>query len=457
MKLPADEIESLLGLAFEDTLEFKAYQRILRLDVIPSEYEVVFNSLYAMLDESNELNSIELVHRCNNLISGDDIGRYISKYNKKADYRSYVDKIKLYYAHNIISDATKVFLKKPTKDELDGLLAKVIGLHNDTLESVSPKTLLEKLIENKLKGFIGIPSGFEHIDYATKGLQGGLLGIGTFSEMGKTTFAKVLTSNLLLQGYKVGWLSFETTHDNILKGMYQVMTGFDSDNLLNDDYTDFREPVIKAKDICESQLHVLGSESFGKRYRLEELEELVRSLIRKGCKTIFIDTLESIPIKHFGKTFEGINIVEAALQKLGTKYNVTIITIVQVKKGVSKLKMPTSEDLKYVDKSNYDGIIVFYVPEIAETEDNKRHIMTSKKDSYITIFSFLKNRWGLELSNVEFQMEYFTNHQNYRQKGQYGEYIDFEFVDKYYPHMLENTYSIDKLNLSGVRTDEIDW
>lgn len=211
----------------------------------------------------------------------------------------------------------------------------------------------------------GIPTGFNHLDFLTGGLQDGeFIIVGARPSIGKTAFALCMARAAAGAGYPVGFFSLEQSQspDRLLAAetcinIVSMRTGF----LRNGDFSRLIDGCGKLSNMDIYFDH--------HSYKLSDIRSQARRLVRMGCKVLFIDYLTLI---HYGesgmRTFERVGEISHSLKWLARELDIPLVVLSQLNREAEG-KRPTLAELRMSGEIEQDADMVIFLhrPRKAET------------------------------------------------------------------------------------------
>lgn len=258
-----------------------------------------------------------------------------------------------------------------------------------------------KDLEKKMaqpKNIIGLQSGFNTLDYHTKGFRDGdFVILGGRPAMGKTTFMMNIARYMAMQEHKrVLVFSLEMTRDRLLGRMISDMTGIPAQSIEQGMVDRFQFDKIHelVGKISESGLIIDDSSSI----TISEIRTKVRKIkYEKGLDAVFIDYLQIIsPPINAGKMqpTQIIDDISRGLTTLAKDLKMPIFAVSQLSRANESRgdKRPGLSDLRQSGQIEQDASMVIFVhrPEYYnELEDENGE---STRDKAYAILA--KNRHG---------------------------------------------------------------
>lgn len=318
----------------------------------------------------------------------------------------------------LLNQASNLILEENRVEEAISLIQqRAVYLNNTTIEELpivefnDYKAREELIIEKKTHPdkFLGIPSGFKRFDNETGGFFGAELYIvAALSGVGKSTFMKMLTFNMIANGYNVLHI---TNEENSL----QVQNKYDA-VFSNIDYKKFKRASISQEEIdaWKNCLEKFDKNSkVGKLYIKEIMQGSNASFIEKTVwelrqKGIHIDCIVLDYLDHMGSIFPAFNENDAMgkaagdLKQLSINTNLPVVTATQMataSEAKQKKKTELSRNDVYGSKQKtHKANMLIYISHEADVTDQLESNGGDRRDAYdcdkIWKISIAKNRDG---------------------------------------------------------------
>lgn len=347
------------------------YDAIVNLDAKNIEIDVItvseYLSEYETLDSVGGLSYLGILAK--NTPNIKNVKAYVKIIKEKSILRKLIEA-----SAEIIATSYQPEGKKPDEilDYADSLIGKI--LHNSTsLDSKHIKEFLPSAIDDlearwKSGGeIVGIPTGFELLDKAMLGLEGGeTYIIAGRPAMGKTAFALNIAQHIGLNGGKSLFISMEMPINQLINRMlssYSVDHGkIRSGKVDNDDWTRITKAV---GDFNESGIYVDESPSLS----VSKISAIVKKRIKKSGKMpVFIDYLQIMGADTNRGRFEDVTAFSMGLKALAKTMNIPIVILSQLSRSVEQRqnKRPLLSDLRESGAIEQDatGVIFLYRDEV---------------------------------------------------------------------------------------------
>lgn len=365
------------------------FNAVIELDKQNKPVDIVTITDYLKMQNHIEMigGAINLVTLANNATSSKNAIHYADIIINKSMLRE-LNKCSTIIAH-----------KSQTGDDVDELLDEAENLilnirENRAHETIEDATSIVKdamqLIETRHEmgsNIIGIPTGFNILDYYTLGLQtGDLIVIGARPTMGKTALALQMAVYMALHDTPVLFFSLEMSKVQlmfrILAGLScvdsrQVMTG----RLNQDEFKLVSQAIAR---ITHAPLHIDDSTSLG----IYDLRARARRMKKRhGVKAIFIDFLQLMnPHKEESRERE-IAGLSQGLKSLARELRVPIIALSQLSRQPTYRgsSIPRLSDLRGSGAIEQDADVVMFI---------HRHQSEEEQDSTTANIIISKQRNG---------------------------------------------------------------
>jgi replicative DNA helicase len=218
---------------------------------------------------------------------------------------------------------------------------------------------VEVAYKNKGK-LAGVPTGFDGLDRALNGLQGGLLYVlAARPSIGKTAMALTMALNAARRGHHIGFVSCEMGGTQLAK---RAMAGEGRVDLLN----------MSAGMIAASDFHKL-TDAAGKLYTLplvvddtpnptlSHVKARARQMKRQGVEVIFVDYLTLI---QYGAEStprpERVGQIAKQLKQLARELDLPFVVLSQVRRD-SEGREPNLADLRQSGEIEEDADVVCFL------------------------------------------------------------------------------------------------
>lgn len=227
-------------------------------------------------------------------------------------------------------------------------------------------------IQNGEKEHSGVPTGYPSIDNQISGLQDGhLTVVAAPTSMGKTAFSLSMVYNILLEGYKVAFISLEMVHTEISQRLMCI---------------DSKVPANKYRkkmaDYVMKNVNASLSNLMDKNMYISDTRGLTTADIKARCRNIsnkmegidfvVVDYLQNIKLNEGNKNTAGkIGDVTLDLRNLAGELECPVLLLSQVNRktnGVPKLSHLRGSGRI---EENADEVWFTYRPEYEEGVNNR--------------------------------------------------------------------------------------
>jgi len=282
-----------------------------------------------------------------------------------------------------------------TIEEKKEATQKTIDNLNETHELLSD--VFDEIEENikSRKGFIGINSGVEKLDYLLQGFREGDLNIiASRPAIGKTMLALNMFTNITAQGINALFISFDKYENDLLKSILSIKTKINISRLelgfLSSD--NYKVILETTKEITEN------TSMFFKSFNNTDLNKLKNFIKEKtekdNIKVVFIDYLTliiSTPI--YSSRWEQVAEISRSLKSMAMEFKIPFIVLSPIHRNIVD-NPPEITDLSESGSIEYDAdrvIILYKKPEKNKYNDDFDD--PDKDNTKITVY-IAKNRRG---------------------------------------------------------------
>jgi len=206
----------------------------------------------------------------------------------------------------------------------------------------------------KLRGQIpGVSWGFNTIDDATLGAQGGqLVVVGARPSQGKSALMAQLARKMARGGTQVGVITIESSETELVIRMLGSDAGIDGRKLQTGmlgqtnlaDLSQAGHRLLKDNIVIHDQPSI----------RLSQVQAVMRKMARDGAKVVFLDYLQLIRVPSKDKRSEEVGEASTALKALARELNICIVTMAQLGRD-SDDRRPNMGDFQHSSQIEQDA------------------------------------------------------------------------------------------------------
>jgi replicative DNA helicase len=229
--------------------------------------------------------------------------------------------------------------------------------------------LLELPYEEVPKGFSGIPSGFNDLDFMTDGFQNeDSIIVGARPSMGKTAFVLNIAKNAGLQGVVPIIFSLEMSSEALIKRMLSCIGEIDGIRVRNP-YNYFDDEDKTKWGYAITEIGKIPLQIFDKPgQKVSEMRAKIRQLKKEYPNKkilVMIDylTLITPASEHNGNAHLQVSEISNDIKTMAKEFKCPIITLAQLSRGVESRqnKRPTMSDLRESGSIEQDADIVAFL------------------------------------------------------------------------------------------------
>jgi len=219
------------------------------------------------------------------------------------------------------------------------------------------------------KGFSGIPSGFNDLDYMTDGFQNeDSIIVGARPSMGKTAFVLNIAKNAGFKGVVPIIFSLEMSAESLIKRMLSCIGEIDGIKVRNP-YNYFNENDKTKWGFAIGELGKIPLQIFDKPgQKVQEMRAKIRQVKKEFPNKkilVMIDylTLITPASDHNGNSHLQVSEISADLKSLAKEFKCPIITLAQLSRGVEQRqnKRPAMSDLRESGSIEQDADVIMFL------------------------------------------------------------------------------------------------
>ena len=244
----------------------------------------------------NTRKAIELFEKASLQISHDNIGNFLSEFQREL-------------ALSIASDATE-------RSHIDSVIAEYREK--------------QEFYKNKFKnggGIIGVSTGFDKLDAIIDGFRPEHLWVvGGYTNMGKTACSLNFVSHLVKQGKRVVFYSLEMSKTDILSRLLGVMTEQNGITILKNFPHDTEKVSESMRMLIDS-----GMSIYSEKVNLAEIESsMTEEHLKKPVDLFVVDFLQNVQVKNADNEYQQISTAIIEFQQLAKRLKVPIMVLSQI-------------------------------------------------------------------------------------------------------------------------------
>ena len=276
------------------------------------------------------------------------------------------------------------------------------------------------------RDFLGLDTGFSHLNRIINGLTPGLYILGAMPSTGKTTFAKQIADQLVERCPDAACLfvSLEQSKEELRIKTLSRLSGVENRDLQRgrlDVQSAAWGKVVEAKDsfACfAGRMQVLEGDRLTTvdRIRLAGLQ--LRQKTQAGRLLIVVDYLQILPSdKDFGDIRQKVNFVTSELRRIGRDLDAPVLAIASVNRASYNSKRGEMDAFKEsgdVEFSADVAMILVDDPDKKKDSANYLGVMRSNRRVFLDV---VKNRNG-ERSRVE--LDFYPEVSYFRERNKVG-------------------------------------
>ena len=268
----------------------------------------------------------------------------------------------------ILVEVEKILSEINTNTDGVGILH-VADVGNEYLDIIAAR-------QSGNQGIMGIPTGFPTFDKHTGGLAGGnLVTVAAVTTMGKSIMLMNIAYNMVCNGYKVLFFSYEMGRYEQLRRFQSRQLGINSKALklgtmTKDEWQQYGDSLTELKNY-----HLLIDDKGDKN--VEQLVSVSRLYKRReGLDAIIVDYLQIMPesIKNANRTIS-LGHITRSLKNMARSLNIPIIIAAQVSRSVENNtgNIPHLSNLRESGSIEHDSDIVVFIHSDDYWDENRKY------------------------------------------------------------------------------------
>lgn len=227
------------------------------------------------------------------------------------------------------------------------------------------KELVDKYIENEGNAVIGMSTGYENLDNAFGGLQGGKLYIiGARPSQGKTAFSLNVVLDALLKGKTIAFFSLEMGAKELMQRYVTMISEIPKYKMSKSYMNDTNKKLLMGayNQLKKTNLHIED----GSSTTINALKVKCKKLHKeKGLDCIVIDYLQLLTSGgNYGTDRLGeITYISRELKKLAKELDCPIIALSQLNRGLESRddKTPKMSDIRESGAIEQDADVIMFI------------------------------------------------------------------------------------------------
>ena len=215
-----------------------------------------------------------------------------------------------------------------------------------------------------VKGYTGIPSGFDRLDDMTSGFQKSeLIVLAARPSMGKTAFALTLANNAMLKGHTVGFISLEMSQEQLMLRLLSNHTGICYQDLRSANLSerDYRHAFDVTGKLNKHNLFVDDTPA----QTILNIRSAARKLKQQhNLNLLIIDYLQLInSVRRYENRNVEVGDISRSLKALSKELDIPIIALAQLSRALeSRLnKRPLLSDLRESGAIEQDADLIMFL------------------------------------------------------------------------------------------------
>ncbi|MCR4909237.1 MAG: replicative DNA helicase [Lachnospiraceae bacterium] len=392
--------QSVIGSMFLDREAIVAATGILSADdFFGRQYAILYEAIVDLFEEHKPVDSVTIKEKLlqkqapPEVMNEEFIAAVIGSVPTSANAR--------YYANIVHENAVKRRLIRVNEDiaaqcykgelEIDDLLneteAKIFNIVQSRgsaeIEAIDRVVLrvLDRIQQASLSSdkVMGVPTGFQELDYMTSGLHpGNLVLIAARPSMGKTAFALNIASNAVLRfGKRVLIFSLEMTKDELVNRLIAMDSYVDSSKLRSGelDDSDWDDIVVSAGRLGRSSFVIDDSST-----TISQIRSICRrQKLEYGLDMVIIDYLQLMSggVSKYSNSNrqQEVSDISRALKVLARELECPIVALSQLSRAPEQRQdhMPMLSDLRESGAIEQDAdVVMFIYRDEVYNEDTKK-------------------------------------------------------------------------------------
>lgn len=260
------------------------------------------------------------------------------------------------------------------------------------------------------RDFLGLDTGFMHLNRVINGLTPGLIVLGAMPSTGKTTFAKQVADQVVERNADAACLfvSLEQSKEELRVKTLSRLSGVENRDMQRgrlDTTGEGWSKVVEAKDTFAGfagRMQVLEGDRLTTvdKIRLAALQ--LRQKTQAGRLLIVVDYLQILPVdKDFGDLRQKVNFVTSELRRIGRDLDAPVLAIASINRAAYNSTRGSLDAFKESGDVEFSADVALM---LVKEDDNQKKgdlnflgLMRPYRTVYLDV---IKNRNG-ELSRVE--------------------------------------------------------
>ena len=260
------------------------------------------------------------------------------------------------------------------------------------------------------RDFLGLDTGFRHLNRIINGLMPGLIVLGAMPSTGKTTFAKQVADQVVEKTADAACLfvSLEQSKEELRIKTLSRLSGVENRDMQRgrlDTNGDGWKRIVEAKDTFAGfagRMQVLEGDRLTTvdKIRLAALQ--LRQKTQAGRLLIVVDYLQILPVeKDFGDLRQKVNFVTSELRRIGRDLDAPVLAIASINRAAYNSTKGTLDAFKESGDVEFSADVALMLVKEDDKSKNGEENYLGVMRPYRTVYlDVIKNRNG-ELSRVE--------------------------------------------------------